>query len=95
MVRPLAGRPLDEMLLGPSSAAWSRAPGEVGQVVYVTTDGGQTAPPPDGTIRNAKVLRMDLLQTWEQLADLTRVKMSPCGSLREEGEGQIHKSLLR
>jgi hypothetical protein len=48
------------MMLGPSSAAWSRAPGEAGQVVYVTTDGGQTAPPPDGVVRNAKVLRMEL-----------------------------------
>lgn len=40
VVRPLAGAPLNEMMLGPSSAAWSRAPGEAGQVVYVTTDGG-------------------------------------------------------
>lgn len=49
IVRPLAGALLNEMMLGPSSAAWSRAPGEAGQVVYVTTDGGQTAPPPDGS----------------------------------------------
>lgn len=48
-VGPLAGKPLNEMLLGPSSAAWSREPGEA-------------APPPDGTIRNAKVLRMELQQ---------------------------------
>jgi hypothetical protein len=40
VVRPLGGAPLNEMMLGPSSAAWSRAPGEAGQVVYVTTDGG-------------------------------------------------------
>jgi hypothetical protein len=58
--RPLAGAPLNEMLLGPSSAAWSRALGEAGQVAYVTTDGGQTAPAPDGVVRNAKVLRMEL-----------------------------------
>ena len=58
VVRPMAGAPFDEMMLGPSSAAWSRAPGEEGQVVYITTDGGQTAPPPDGVVRSAKVLRM-------------------------------------
>jgi hypothetical protein len=29
-----------------------------GQVVYVTTNGGHTAPPPDGVVR--KVLRMEL-----------------------------------
>jgi hypothetical protein len=66
VVRPLAGTPLNEMLLGPSSAAWSRAPGEIGQVLYVTTDGGQTAPPPGGTVQNAKVVRMDLQQVEEQ-----------------------------
>jgi hypothetical protein len=59
--RIIAGDPLDELLLGPSSAAWSRAPGEYGRVAYVTTDGGQTAPPPDGIVRSAKVLRMELL----------------------------------
>jgi hypothetical protein len=57
----IAGEPLDELLLGPSSAAWSRAPGEVGRVIYVTTDGGHTAPPPDGMVRNSKVLRMEIL----------------------------------
>jgi hypothetical protein len=59
--RTIAGEPIDELLLGPSSAAWSRLPGEYGRVVYVTTDGGQTAPPPDGIVRSAKVLRMELL----------------------------------
>jgi hypothetical protein len=61
--QPIAGKPLDELLLGPSSAAWSRAPGEAGRTIYVTTDGGHTAPPPDGMVRNAKVLRMELLGT--------------------------------
>jgi hypothetical protein len=59
-VRPLAGEPPNDMLLGPSSAAWSRAPGEAGRVFYATTDGGQTAPPPDGIVRNAKVVRIEL-----------------------------------
>jgi hypothetical protein len=59
--RPIAGEPLDELVLGPSSAAWSRAPGEYGRVAYVTTDGGHTVPPPDGIVRNAKVLRMEFI----------------------------------
>lgn len=59
--RAIVGEPLDEVLLGPSSAAWSRAPSESGRVVYVTTDGGHTAPPPDGIVRDAKVLRMEFV----------------------------------
>ncbi|MBV8785506.1 MAG: hypothetical protein JOZ00_02325 [Mycobacterium sp.] len=58
-VRHIAGDPFDEALVGPSSAAWGRAPGEPGRVVYVTTDGGTTAPP-DGVSRNAALLRVKL-----------------------------------
>jgi hypothetical protein len=60
-IAALAGEPLNNILLGPSSAAWSRAPAEAGRVVYATTDGGQTAPPPQGA-RSAKVLRLELLE---------------------------------
>lgn len=58
-VRHLAGDPFDETLVGPSSAAWGRAGGERGRVAYVTTDGGTTAPP-DGVVRRAAVLRVEL-----------------------------------
>lgn len=58
-VRHIAGDPFDETLVGPSSAAWGRAPGEPGRVAYVTTDGGTTAPP-DGIIRDAALLRVGL-----------------------------------
>lgn len=54
----VAGKPMTELLLGPSSAAWSRAPGEYGRVAYVTTDGGHTAPPPDKIVRSGKILRV-------------------------------------
>ncbi len=59
-----AGEPAGEIasapsILGPSSAAWSRAPSEAGRVLYVTTDGGHTAPPPDGIV-NSRVLRIEL-----------------------------------
>jgi hypothetical protein len=57
--RSVAGQPFTELLLGPSSGAWSRVPGEYGRVAYFTTDGGQTAPPPDKIVRSAKILRVE------------------------------------
>jgi hypothetical protein len=55
----LAGDPLDETLIGPSSAAWRRRPGDHGRVAYVTIDGGTTASP-DGIVRKAALLRLEL-----------------------------------
>jgi len=56
----VAGEPFTEQLIGPSSAAWSRHPGEYGRVGYFTTDGGTASPPPDGIRRTAKVLRVEI-----------------------------------
>lgn len=58
-VRHIAGDPLNEILVGPSSAAWGRGPGDYGRVAYVTTDGGTTAPP-GGIVRKAALLRAEL-----------------------------------
>ena len=58
-VRHIAGDPFDEVLVGPSSAAWRRTPGDRGRVAYVTTDGGTTASP-DGIVRKAALLRLEL-----------------------------------
>ncbi|BBY05105.1 hypothetical protein [Mycobacterium noviomagense] len=58
-VRHLIGDPFDEALIGPSSASWGRLPREHGRVFYVTTDGGTTAPP-NGIVRNAALLRVEL-----------------------------------
>src|SRR6202012_6074725 len=58
-VRHIAGDPFDEVLVGPSSAAWRRRPGDRGRVAYVTTDGGTTATP-DGIVRKAALLRIEL-----------------------------------
>lgn len=57
--RHLAGDPLNETLVGPSSIAWGRGPGDHGRVAYLTTDGGTTAPPDDIT-RPAALLRADI-----------------------------------
>jgi hypothetical protein len=58
-VRHIAGDPFDPVVVGPSSAYWGREPGDVGKVMYVTTDGGTTAPP-DGNVRNAALVRVEL-----------------------------------
>jgi hypothetical protein len=55
----VAGSPFDEQLVGPSSGAWGRAPGEAGRVAFFTTDGGTTALPLDGVLRAAKILRVE------------------------------------
>ena len=59
-IQSIAGSPFDEELVGPSSGAWGRAPGEEGRIAFFTTDGGTTAPPPDGVLRTAKVLRVEI-----------------------------------
>lgn len=44
-VRHLAGDPFDDTLVGPSSAAWGRGADDHGRTLFLTTDGGTTAPP--------------------------------------------------
>jgi hypothetical protein len=55
----VAGEPFTQQLVGPSSVAWGRGPNDYGRVAYVTTDGGTTAPPPDGIVRPAQLLRIE------------------------------------
>jgi hypothetical protein len=59
----VAGEPFDEDLIGPSSGVWGRNPGDHGRLAYFTTDGGTTAPPLDGNVRTAKVLRVEFAPT--------------------------------
>jgi hypothetical protein len=63
----VAGDPLNEDLIGPSSAAWSRMPGEYGKVAFVTSDGGTASPLPDGVRRPAKLLRVEFAEAPEVL----------------------------
>ena len=56
----VVGDPFTDTLIGPSSLAWSRRPGTRGRVMYCTTDGGTTSPPPDGIVRPATVMRLAL-----------------------------------
>ena len=55
----VAGEPFSELLVGPSSGAWGRGPGDYGRTAYFTTDGG-TAQAPDGVVGTAKLLRVVL-----------------------------------
>jgi hypothetical protein len=52
----VAGDPLDNRLLGPSTVVWGPTPEDYGHIAYISTDGGHTAPPPDGIVRPANVL---------------------------------------
>ena len=56
--RHIVGDPFDEVLVGPSSAAWGRGTGDHGRVAYVTNDGGTPAPP-DGIVRKAALVRVE------------------------------------
>jgi len=59
-IQTVAGTPFDEQLVGPSDFAWGRGSDDYGAVAFVATDGGFAAPPPDGAVRTAKVLRIGL-----------------------------------
>jgi hypothetical protein len=72
-VRHLAGDPFNEILAGPSSAAWALGPGGHGRVAYLTTDGGRTAPP-DGIVRKAALLRVELDEPEPENEQLARAE---------------------
>ena len=55
----VAGDPFTESLIGPSSGAWRRGPGDYGRVAYFIMDGGTASPPPSGP-HNAQLIRVDL-----------------------------------
>jgi AhpD family alkylhydroperoxidase len=55
----VAGSPFDRNLLGPSSVVLSRTATGANRVAFVTSDGGTTAPPADGILRPARVLRVE------------------------------------
>ncbi|AXC12065.1 hypothetical protein ACPOL_2754 [Acidisarcina polymorpha] len=59
LTESVAGDPFNEELIGPSSGAWSRMPGEYGKVAFFLSDGGTASPPPDGIVRPAKLLRVE------------------------------------
>jgi hypothetical protein len=60
-VRHIVDDPSDRVMVGPTSAAWRRGPGDYGRVFFLLTDGGRTAwPSPDGIIRRPALLRAEL-----------------------------------
>ena len=59
----VAGDPFTAELIGPSSGAWGRGPGEgPGKVAYFLTDGGTASPPPDGP-HPATLIRLEFPST--------------------------------
>jgi len=54
----IAGVPFTEELLGPTSGRWGRLPMQAGKVAFFLTDGGIKGPMPDGSLREARVLRV-------------------------------------
>ena len=54
----VAGDPFTEALVGPSSGAWGRAPGDHGRVAYFISDGGTASPSPGGPFP-AKLQRVE------------------------------------
>ena len=56
--RMVAGDPPTKELVGPSSGAWGRAPGDAGRVAYFITDGGTASPLPSG-FEPARLLRAE------------------------------------
>ncbi len=62
----VAGEPFSDQLVGPSSGVWGRRPGEYGRIAYFTTDSGAKKPPPDGIVRPARVVRLELASSLTQ-----------------------------
>jgi hypothetical protein len=61
----VAGKPFTEQLIGPTTGAWGRGPGECGRVAYFLTDGGTKSPPPNGIARPATVVRVEFKDSHE------------------------------
>ena len=55
----MAGEPFTDQLIGPTSVAWGRLPGDYGRVAYTTTDGGIIKPAPDGKPRPPRLMRIE------------------------------------
>ncbi len=53
------GDPPTEALIGPSSGAWGRGPGQQGRTAFFIMDGGTASPPPGGP-QPARLLRLEL-----------------------------------
>jgi hypothetical protein len=54
----VAGVPFTNDLIGPTSGAWGRGPGEDGRVAYFLSDGGTKSPPKEGP-QPAKLTRVE------------------------------------
>ena len=55
----VAGDPLNEEMIGTTSAAWGKLASEYGKVAFAATDGGTASPLPDSVRRPAKLPRVE------------------------------------
>ena len=58
----LVGEPFNEKVIGPTSIDWGHGPNDYGRVAFVTTDGGTVERAPDGVLRPAQLVRIDLAE---------------------------------
>jgi len=56
----VVGQPFNDKIIGPTSTEWGRSPGDYGHVFYATTDGGTVQLAPDGVLRPARLMRVEL-----------------------------------
>jgi len=82
----VAGDPLDDLLLGPSSAGWGPIPQDYGHLACISTDGGHSAPPPAGIVRGAKVP----LAIFPQVGRPLRYQLRLIGMTPEKDQEPLH-----
>lgn len=58
----IAGDPFTDQVIGPTSIAWGRGPNDYGRIAYLPTDGGVVQLAPDGELRPARLIRIELVR---------------------------------
>ena len=56
----IVGEPFNDKVIGATSIDWGHGPNDYGRVAFITTDGGTVQLPPDGVLRKAKLVRIEI-----------------------------------